>query len=169
MAWKRVVNSSPLIFLTRIGLLELLSEPGVSVIVPDADLAELGAIGPNDPAAVAVESTRWIEVVSTPPIPDSLRQWSLGAGEASVLSLAIAEIESGTANAHEIDVVLDDRKARRCATGLGLGEQGTLALLLIAKKTGRINAVHPLLLRLRSGGMHISTELMLRVLSQAGE
>ncbi len=43
MAWKRIVNASPLIFLTRLGLVDLLNEPGVVVLVPDAVLGELGA------------------------------------------------------------------------------------------------------------------------------
>ncbi len=36
MAWKRIVNASPFIFLTRLGLLDILNEPGVTVVVPTA-------------------------------------------------------------------------------------------------------------------------------------
>jgi predicted nucleic acid-binding protein len=39
----RVVNASPRIYLTQIGLLEVLDEPGVPVVVPDRVLAEIGA------------------------------------------------------------------------------------------------------------------------------
>ena len=38
--FRRVVNASPLIFLTRLGLLDVLNEPGVPVIVPDTVLLE---------------------------------------------------------------------------------------------------------------------------------
>ena len=82
---------------------------------------------PADPAAVAVRSARWIHVVPTPAIPPLLRAWKLGAGETAVLALALAE--TGT----DKDVVIDDWKARRCAEGLGIAVQGTLACLLIAK------------------------------------
>jgi hypothetical protein len=44
-----------------------------------------------------------------------------------------------------------------------------LAFLVIAKTTGRIALVRPLLERLRSSGMHVSDDVMLRVLTQAGE
>jgi hypothetical protein len=64
------VNASPLIFLTRVGLLDVLNEPGIPVIVPDAVFTELGGVGPNDPAALAVRQISWFRVVPTPPIPE---------------------------------------------------------------------------------------------------
>ena len=67
-----VVNASPIIFLDRVGLLDQLNEPGVTVFVPDFVLEELGGLTPDDPAAVAVRSASWIQVVAAPPIPDSL-------------------------------------------------------------------------------------------------
>jgi hypothetical protein len=63
------VNASPLIFLTRVGLLDVLNEPGVPVMVPDEVLSELGRLSPNDPAALAVHQTTWLHVVPPPPIP----------------------------------------------------------------------------------------------------
>ncbi|MFI5460629.1 MAG: DUF3368 domain-containing protein [Isosphaerales bacterium] len=99
----------------------------------------------------------------TPPIPDFLRAWKLGAGETAVLALYLAEI-----GPHK-DVVIDDWKARRRAEGLGIPVQGTLALLLMAKILGRIDAVRPLLERLRQSGMYLSDQLMHRVLKRAGE
>jgi predicted nucleic acid-binding protein len=92
VAWKRIVNASPIIFLTKLGLLDVLSEPGVVVLVPEAVLNELARLGADDPAAVAVRSTTWIEVVPTPAIPDLVRAWKLGAGETAVLALGLAEI-----------------------------------------------------------------------------
>jgi predicted nucleic acid-binding protein len=70
---------------------------------------------------------------------------------------------------HPVEVVLDDGKARRYAESLGLRVQGTPAFLLIGKRTGRIDAVRPLIEHLRSSGMHVSDEVMRRVLSRAGE
>lgn len=169
MAWKRIVNASPLIFLTRLGLLDILNEPGVAVMVPEDVLAELSAQDPDDPAALAARSTDWIQLVATPAIPESLRSGRLGAGETSVLALALAETETAEEDQDEIEVILDDGKARRCAESLGLRVLGTLALLLIGKQNGRIEAVRPLLERLQSSGMHVSDELMRRVLIDAGE
>jgi len=39
---RRVVDASPLIFLTKVGLLEVLREPGVPALVPDVVLGEIG-------------------------------------------------------------------------------------------------------------------------------
>jgi predicted nucleic acid-binding protein len=163
------VNASPLIFLTRLGLLDILNEPQVSVEVPDAVLTELSFLDPKDPAADAARSTTWIHVVPTPLTPPSIRPWRLGAGESAVISHALAELGTFPADPNGVEVVLDDAKARRCAQNLGLHVQGTLAFLLIAKTTGRINMVKPFLEQLHSSGMHISTELTRRVLAQAGE
>jgi predicted nucleic acid-binding protein len=169
VAWKRIVNASPLIFLTRLRLLDILNEAGLTVMVPEAVLAELSYLDPDDPAAVAARSTDWIHVVPTPPIPEPLRIWNLGAGETAVIAQALAEIEATMSDEDQIEIVLDDGKARRCAESLGLRVQGTLAFLVLGKKTGRIAAVRPLLERLRSGGMRVSDEIMRRVLTQAGE
>ena len=138
-------------------------------MVPEAVLEELRYLDPDDPAAVAARSTDWIHVVPTPPIPESLRLWKLGAGENSVIAQALAEIGATMTDEDQIEIVLDDRKARRCAESLGLRVQGTLAFLALGKKTGRIAAVRPLLERLRSSGMHVSDEVMRRVLTQVGE
>ena len=107
MALKRIVNASPIIFLTRLGQVDLLNEPGVVVIVPDAVLEEHGYLGPDDPAAVAVRSTPWIHVVPTPATPEFLQVPKLGAGETPVLALALAE------RGPEKQAVIDDWKARR--------------------------------------------------------
>jgi predicted nucleic acid-binding protein len=160
---KRIVNASPLIYLNRVGLLGILDERGVLVLVPDAVLGELTRLDPNDPTAVAVTSSPWIQVVPTPAIPASVRALRLGAGESAVLALALAESDP------DKEVVLDDRKARLAASTLGFRVQGTLAFLLIAKSVGRIAAVRPLLERLRQSGMYLSDHLMQRILNQAGE
>jgi predicted nucleic acid-binding protein len=163
VAWKRIVNASPIIHLTHLGLVHLLNEPDVIVLVPEAVLNELACLGSDDPAVTAVRSTPWIQVVPTPAIPDFLRAWKLGAGETAVLTLALEE------TGPDKEVVLDDWKARRRAEGLGIPVRGTLACLLIAKNLGRIDAVRPLLEKLHQSGMYLSDELMERVIKMAGE
>jgi hypothetical protein len=41
---RRVVNASSLIFLTEVGLLEVLRQPGVPVLVPDVLLVAIGRL-----------------------------------------------------------------------------------------------------------------------------
>jgi predicted nucleic acid-binding protein len=160
---RRVVNASPIIFLHRVGLLEQLSERGVTVLVPDAVLEELGGLRSDDPAAVAVRSAPWVQVVATPPFPNSLPRFRLDRGEAAVIALALLASE------HETEVVLDDLAARRCAAALGLKVCGSLSFLLIAKAEGRIPSVRPLIEELRRGGMRLSADLVRHVLDLAGE
>jgi predicted nucleic acid-binding protein len=159
--FSRVVNASPLIFLTKVGLLEVLREPGVPVLVPDVVLAEVGGLDPNDPAVRAVEQSQWMRVVSTPTIPDNVLVWDLDAGESAVLAVALAEPGAM--------VILDDMPARRCARVLNISSQGTLGLVLVAKKQGLILAVRPVLEQLRDAGMWMSDRLENQVLVAAGE
>ena len=106
------MNASPLIFLTRVALLDVLNEPGVPVMVPDEVLSELGRLSPNDPAALAVLQTTWLHIVPTPPIPVSVQAWNLDAGESAVLAVALSQPDS--------QAILDDLAARRCARALNL-------------------------------------------------
>ncbi len=163
MAFNRIVNASPVIYLEELGLLDLLNEPGVTVFVPDVVVGELGRLNPNDPAMVAVRSTPWIQMAVSPAVPAAVQAWKLDAGESAVLALAVAE------TGPDKEVVLDDRRARLCAASLGIRVQGTLSLLLIAKSTGRIAAVKPLLEQLRQRGMYLSDRLCRLVLKAAGE
>ncbi len=101
------MNSSPLIFLTEVGLLEVLRQPGVPVLVPDAVLVEIGRLGPNDPAIQAVQQSGWMQIVPTPAIPDVVLVGDLDAGESAVLAVALDHPDSMA--------VLDDQPARRCA------------------------------------------------------
>ena len=154
MSSRRIVNASPIIFLDRVGLLDQLNEAVVTVLVPVPVLEELGGLTADDPAAVAVRSVSWIQVVAAPPIPDSLRPFRLDRGEEAVLALALVPSEE------ETEVVLDDLAARRCAAALGLKVRGSLTFLLIAKAEGRIPAVRPLLEELHRGGMRLSAEAL---------
>lgn len=155
------MNASPLIFLTRLGLLEVLREPGVPVVVPDIVMAEISGLGPSDPAAQAVQQSSWIQVVPTPAIPAAVLLWGLDAGEAGVIAVAFEQKGSMA--------ILDDLAARQCAHALNIPMQGTLGLLLVAKQLGLIKTVRPLLEHLCQTGMYLTDRLMNQVLAAAGE
>ena len=131
MMSRRVVNSSPLILLEKVGHLDLLRVGGFDVLVPDAVLGEIDVRGVGDPAAQAVRNASWLKVVPTAAIPDRVSSWSLGAGESSVLAVALEETST-------CEPILDDRDARRCARVLGLSSRGTLGLVLLGKSQGAI-------------------------------
>ena len=104
----------------------MLRQPGIPVVVPDAVLQEISGLGPGDPAIQAVQQAAWLRVETTPVVPDVVRVWDLGAGETSVLTVALGSPGSMA--------VMDDQAARRCARVLGIPTQGTLGLLLVAKE-----------------------------------
>jgi predicted nucleic acid-binding protein len=155
------VNASPLIFLTEVGLLEVLRQPNVPVLAPDAVLDEVGRLGPNDPAIQAVPRSPWMQIVSTPTIPDVVLVWDLDAGESAVLAVALEQPNSMA--------ILDDQPARRCAQVLGIQTQGTLGLVLVAKQQGLIPAVRPVLEQLKQAGMYMSSQLENQILAATGE
>jgi predicted nucleic acid-binding protein len=158
---RRVANASPLIYLTHVGLLEVLDEPGVPVVVPDRVLAEIGAHGATDPAVLAVGAASWIQVVPAPTIPKEVSDWGLDPGESAVLALALEQPGS--------QAILDDLDARHCAASLNIPTQGTLGLMVVAKRLGLISEVRPLIDQLRLAGFYLSQKLAERVLRAAGE
>jgi predicted nucleic acid-binding protein len=146
-----------------VNLLEELSESSVTVVVPDVVLAELCGLRPDDPAAVAVRTASWIQIMTAPSVPASVQSSRLDPGEAAVLALALAPSQG------ETEVILDDLAARRCAATLGLRVRGTLSFLLVAKAEGRIPAVRPVLETLHQSGMRLSRDLIQHTLQLAGE
>lgn len=86
----------------------------------------------------------------------------LGRGEAEAIALAL---ELGA------DVLLiDERKARKAALGLGVPVTGVLGFLLEAKKKGAIPAIKPLLDQMEVAvGFRIKRSLYDAVLQAAGE
>ncbi len=152
------MNASPLIFLTKVGLLEVLHQQAVPVLVPDVVMAEISSLGPGDPAVQAVQQTGWIRVVPAPP---SVTTWKLDDGESSVIEVALQH--SGSM------AILDDLAARRCAQALKLPMQGTLGLVLVAKRIGLIKAVLPVVEDLEHAGMYMTARLKTQILDAAGE
>ncbi len=88
MAERAVVNASPLIFLSRAGLMDLLQLISSEVVVPEAVAFEIEVRGNSDPTAQALATTSWLLVTPTPPIPAQIQAWGLGPGESSVIAWA---------------------------------------------------------------------------------
>lgn len=75
MAERPAVNASPLIILSRAGLLDLLQLTAPELVVPDAVATEILRRGQSDITAQALGSTAWLSVIQTPPVPDSIQAW----------------------------------------------------------------------------------------------
>jgi predicted nucleic acid-binding protein len=85
----------------------------------------------------------------------------LDPGETAVLALAHGN--------PDVEVVLDDMAARRCAARLQIPVVGTLGLVLTAKRLGVIPAARPLVERLRQVGLFLDDEVGDEALRRIGE
>jgi predicted nucleic acid-binding protein len=156
-----VVNASPIILLAKAGLLEVLQHLGSPVVIPEAAALEIQRRGASDLSVQALAQATWLASVDPGPIPATVTAFGLGAGESAVLAQALANPGSGA--------LLDDQAARRAAATLGMPHQGTLALIIHAKRKGVISSARPVLELLRHEGMYLSDQLMNQALAQVGE
>lgn len=161
MPTRRIVNASPLILLTKIGRIDLLQTSGVEVVIPSAVLQEVSSPGPSDPVVRAIHDAAWQVVTVTDPVPTSLGRWKLDPGEEAVLTLALASADC--------EVVLDDLAGRRCAGAHGVPLIGTLGLVILARRIGRIAAARPVIEDLRRAGLRVSQDVIEDALKRAGE
>jgi len=156
-----ICNSGPLIALAGIHYLELLRDSYRAVSIPDAVYQEVTSSS-GLAGAQRIKECSWIyrEVVET--LPDRVLMNELGRGEAEVIALALKK------QAHK--VLIDERKARRIAElYYGLSVIGTGGILLGAKRKGCIDAVRPLMQKMRDNGYYLSDRLMERIAEEAGE
>jgi predicted nucleic acid-binding protein len=156
-----VVNASPLIFLSRAGLIDLLQLISSEVIVPEAVASEIEVRGKSDPTAKILAKTSWLVGTQTPSVPPQIQAWGLGPGESSVIAWA---------HAHKgCEAIIDDLAGRRCAAAFNIPVRGTLGLVLIAKQRGHISSARELLHQLRQAGMYLSDRVLNEALERVGE
>jgi len=63
VAERPAVNASPLIFLSRAGLLDMLRLEANEIVVPETVAEEIRRRGGDDPAAQALKKTAWLKVI----------------------------------------------------------------------------------------------------------
>ncbi|HPD17656.1 MAG TPA: DUF3368 domain-containing protein [Planctomycetota bacterium] len=161
MASVWVINAAPLIFLGKIGHLELPNRLGFEVIVPEGAAWEIKQ-GPEwDPARQWLQGPGHHLIHPVGTVTPAIAAWDLGLGESHVLQLYLGRSER--------EAVVDDRAARDCAQSLGLPFRGTLSVLALAKQKGLIAAVRPLVEELVAKGFRIAKPVADRVLELAGE
>jgi len=156
-----VINASPLIFLSRarhLGLLQYFAQP---VLVPEPVAEEVRRKGPADVSAKAMAEAPWLEIVSTPAVPQVILEWGLGRGESSVLAIALSH--------HGMEAIVDDLVGRKCARSLGIPVRGTLGIVLVAKKRGLIPSARSVMEDLIGAGLYLSPRVLADALSRVGE
>jgi predicted nucleic acid-binding protein len=159
---KVAVNSSPLIFLAKLGMLDLLDKLFEEVYITEAVYEETVVEGSDHEESSLIARTEFLKKVkvSDQRLVRFLREM-IDYGEAETIAFALEK---------NLDlVVLDDKDARKVARGFGLKVTGTLGILLLAKKRGLITSVRPYIESLRKNGFRISEGILERILKEAGE
>ena len=161
-----VADSSPVIYLTRLGLFKVLRTLHDTVIVPLAVWEEVvvgGAGFPESDELQRAVADGWIEVKSPSASAASLGSGAatLGAGEIQAIQLAQESLAM---------LVPDDSEARQFAELLGVRVTGTVGVLIRARNEGHVPELRPVLDRLRTEtNFRMSEQLYLAALDLAGE
>jgi hypothetical protein len=135
-----IIDTSALIALERINILDVLCKIYSHIILPEAVVSEFG-----QPSIDCYSS----EKVKSPMVRLLVLDLNLGRGEAESIALA-----------SEIRLVLDDLKARKVAENLGLKITGTIGILLKAERLALIDGAYDKSKELRDKGFYISGQLL---------
>lgn len=155
-----VVDASPVILLGKIGKLDLLGACPSALRLPRAVADELDS-DEDDPAQAWIREDGRQYVEPTEVVASEVGAWDLGRGERHVLAFAFHH-EGWT-------VVVDDGAARQCAKALDIPVLGTLGVLVVAKRDGRIEHVRPWTEALVQAGLHVDETVIDHALRLAGE
>ncbi len=153
-----IADTSPIISLDILHQLRLLTEFFRSVYIPQTvwqellvnpyqkDLSTISQIFKNNVRAVAHQSE--LRLI-------------LDTGEAEAIQL-YQELQANF-------LLIDDKRAREIAETLDVNCIGTLAILIKAKKVGKIRELRPLFLQLLSNKRYFSKTLLNALLQENGE
>ena len=156
-----ISNTSPLLYLYRIGVIEWLPRLFGEIWTPGAVERELREGRRRGYDAPQLAAYPWITIVEPQYVPSEWLALDLGPGEQAAMSLALEQPAR--------TLLLDDLFARRTAQAAGLTVWGTLKILLEAKAQGIIDRLAPQLDQLANAGMWLSDDMRRRILILAHE
>lgn len=156
-----IVNTSPIFYLHRLGLLEILNKLYGDITIPEAVKNELKKGGVQGEDVPELENYPWIQIMNVG-MPEYLNLIvDLGLGESEVLAIAT--------NHPTALVILDDKLARRIAEMQEFRLTGTAGVLLRSKEKGLIPALKPVIEKLLSLNFRLKPDLVKTILELAGE
>lgn len=146
-----ISDTSCFIILSNIGELELLHKVYGEVITTIEIATEFGETLPD-----------WVKIKKvTDTYKQQLLELQLDKGESSAIALAL-EIPEST-------IILDDIKARKIASRLGINYTGTIGVIIKAKLKGIIPSIKPIIEKIKQTDFRISVEIELQALKEANE
>jgi predicted nucleic acid-binding protein len=158
-----VADTTPLLYLSRIGQLELLRALHQQIVVPATVWQEVVGARPDAPGVDLLRDASWIVIsgeAERAGVDPALTE-ALDAGEAAAITLA----EILTANL----VLIDERKGRAMARARGLNVRGTLGVLVEARRLGHIASLRSAIDALRAQGFRVAPALVAEALRHVGE
>jgi predicted nucleic acid-binding protein len=153
-----VADSSPLIYLSRVGVLHILPTLFGDVVVPKAVWDEAVERRPSAPRIENLRRADWIRVVDNPTTSVDL---GLDPGETAAILVA----ESLRADL----LLIDERLGRTVAHERGLTVRGTLGVLVQARQSNVLPTLKSVLDALVSEGFRITPALIQQALEHVGE
>lgn len=153
-----VADSSPLIYLSRVGILHVLVDLFKEVVVPQAVWDEIVERRPDAPGVDALRQATWVRVAQNPAVDVNL---GLDPGETAAILLA----EMLRADL----LLIDERVGRSIARRRRVEVRGTLGVLVLARRSDLLPAVKPVLEALVAEGFRIAPTLVREVLAAVGE
>ena len=154
-----VADAGPLIAFARIDALELLAKLFDAVRVTQSVFDECTAL-PALPGAKVIQSSTHIISVYPDPKITALLPDSLSRADRTTIQRALDRHSR---------VLLDDLRARKSAQHLGLKVVGSIAILLQAKRTGKLPAVKPAMDAMKANHYRIGDDIYQYALQQAAE
>jgi predicted nucleic acid-binding protein len=141
-----IADTSCLIVLNKIDEFDILQKLFGEILITSEIKNEFGSPLPD-----------WV-VVKDPlnQLSQNVISASLDKGEASAIALALEEKDPL--------LILDDLKARRMASGLGLNYTGTLGVLGDAQQSGFLKSIKPIIDKIKKTNFHLSDELVKQIL-----
>lgn len=154
-----VADTGPLIALSRIDKLSILPRLFTRTLVTETVLAECLA-RPDRPEGVAIGAAFDAGHLILEADVANDRDWNLDAGEATVISAALAR---------RAGILMDDRAGRRVAGILGIPVIGVLGVLVLAKRRGLLPSIRPRVEQLVVSGYYLADQVIEDALRLAGE
>lgn len=156
-----IVNSTPMIIFSKIGMIDILHKLFGEIIIPQAVYDEITY--KSDIVCKIVENNNWINTAKIGSNADKVMYKSkLHDGEVEVMILAQ---EMGK----DVLVIIDDNAAKKAAKYLGLTVTGTLGVLLMAKRRDYIDNLKDVIKLMKDHGFYVSRNVEEQVLISSGE